>query len=217
MDIIVHHVDLIDTGTNDEFVASLEIIKDGESIRTDHFFPADVFETRAAEYDIPVSDFATLLDIVLYEPHLSSEEVDPATSVHYASTIDEAREAHLARIAAVKGSGKISGVLGESFDKRAVGPGAKILADSGADDPVSFIESTSLIDERYVEVKREYVKLVRDHLVSLRGEQPAGRKMMAADRSGTSKPVRRARPDAEELREMLMSTLPGKQDDVRST
>ena len=62
-----------------------------------HCFPKDVFEWRAAEYDIDPADMDTLLDVVLSEPFIDPGDVKPGERLHDAPTIEEARRAHLAR------------------------------------------------------------------------------------------------------------------------
>lgn len=69
-----------------------------------HAFPPDALEWRAAEYHIDPTDTATLLDIVLHEPHLTPEQASDAHPhhLHQAPTIEQARTTHLAHIADAK-------------------------------------------------------------------------------------------------------------------
>jgi hypothetical protein len=67
-----------------------------------HVFPHDALEWRAAEYGIDPSDVDTLMDIVLAEPYITSEDYEPGTTLYDAPSIQDAREAHLSRCAKVK-------------------------------------------------------------------------------------------------------------------
>lgn len=67
-----------------------------------HVFPKDTLEWRAAEYGIDPDDFDTLLSIVLYEPLLSSHDVDHPKHLFNAGSIAEARDYHLGQINAVR-------------------------------------------------------------------------------------------------------------------
>jgi hypothetical protein len=73
-----------------------------------HLLPLDAMEWRAAEYGIDPADTATLLDIVIAEPHLTREDWASGTKLHDAPDIDTARRDHLARCAVVKLRHRIS-------------------------------------------------------------------------------------------------------------
>lgn len=73
-----------------------------------HCFPKDIFEWRAAEYDIDPSDMDTLVDIVLSEPFLENADFVPGQCLFDALTLEEARESHKARCAKGKLRGRIT-------------------------------------------------------------------------------------------------------------
>lgn len=79
---------------------------DGTSTVCFHRMPVEILEIRAAEYGIPHDDIETLLDVVVWEPHLHrlNDGVDHnhPKFLWKAETIDEAREHYLQRIAKVK-------------------------------------------------------------------------------------------------------------------
>lgn len=77
-------------------------LDDGSIVRGRHVFPDDTMEWRAAEYGIDPADTETLLDMVLWEPHLPDPD-RPELLLHDAPDIDSAREYHLKRIAGRKG------------------------------------------------------------------------------------------------------------------
>lgn len=81
---------------------------DGTQVQHRHFLPVDTLEWRAAEYGIDPADTATLLDLVLAEPHLSEEDWAAGHRLHDAPDIDTARVDHLARCARAKLRHKIS-------------------------------------------------------------------------------------------------------------
>jgi hypothetical protein len=83
-------------------VDGFQTLDDGTEIRRQHVFPLDTLEWRAAEYGIDPADTATLLDIVLAEPHLTEEDWAAGHQLHDAPDIDTARQDHLARCARAK-------------------------------------------------------------------------------------------------------------------
>lgn len=76
---------------------------DGQVIRGRHVFPDDTMEWRAAEYGIDPTDLETLLDVVLWEPHLPEPD-RPELLLHDAPSVEAARTYHLSRIADRKGT-----------------------------------------------------------------------------------------------------------------
>lgn len=96
-------VTLLDSPTNPRWaIEGMRTEDDGSTMRYRYVFPTDTLEWRAAEYGIDPKDTATLLDIVLAEPHLTDEDFAPGTHLYEAPDIDTARRAHVARCAAVK-------------------------------------------------------------------------------------------------------------------
>lgn len=82
----------------------------GDGSKLNHVFPVDTLAWRAAEYDIDLADTATLLDVILHEPHTpdpshfdppAAEAIAPAgepTTLGNAASRADARAAHFARI-----------------------------------------------------------------------------------------------------------------------
>jgi hypothetical protein len=87
---------------DDIWRVAIAVIDGDTTVRYLHTFPTDTMEWRAAEYGIDPSDRATLLDIVLLEPHLSEEERATGHQLHDAPDIPTARRDHLARCARAK-------------------------------------------------------------------------------------------------------------------
>ena len=73
-----------------------------------HCFPKDIFEWRAAEYDIDPSDMDTLIDIVLAEPFLEDGDFTAGEGLFDAPDLETAREAHKARCARGKLRGRVA-------------------------------------------------------------------------------------------------------------
>jgi hypothetical protein len=106
-ELTVAGVDRITAGNTDCW--SVTYIR-GDGSKLNHVFPVDALAWRAAEYDIDLADTATLLDIVLHEPHMPDpSHVDPPaaaaigpagvpTTLATAASRADARAAHLARI-----------------------------------------------------------------------------------------------------------------------
>lgn len=68
-----------------------------------HIFPKAALEWRAAEYGIDPADVDTLLDVVLHEQLMDDDTAaENARALASAASTAEARQAHTARIAAVK-------------------------------------------------------------------------------------------------------------------
>jgi hypothetical protein len=122
-------------------------ITDGDTTtRLLHAFPVDSMEWRAAEYGI--DDPATLLDIVLIEPHLTEEERQTGHQLHGAPDIPTARADHIARCARAKLRLRVS--------SRAKGSSLQRVRDE------------SPMDHEVIDVKRSHVEQVRAQLRAVR-------------------------------------------------
>jgi hypothetical protein len=119
---------------------------DGTSTRLLHLLPLDAMEWRAAEYGIDPADTATLLDIVIAEPHLTREDWASGTTLHDAPDIDTARRDHLARCAVVKLRHRLS--------------------TRGMTSPLAKVRLGSLMDRDTIAVKAEFVATVRESKVA---------------------------------------------------
>lgn len=125
-----------------------------------HIFPADIFEGRAAEYGIDPADMGTLLDVVLWEPHLhhlaDGVDHDHGLFIWNAPTIDQGREFHLRRIATVKA----------------------MLRHSEVPDPnpvLDVLRANHGIDHEIVALKAQHFALSRaQHAAQCAEEAPAG-------------------------------------------
>lgn len=124
------------------WLAAITVTDDaGTTTRFGHAFPADAMEWRAAEYGIDPSDTATLLDIVLAEPHLTPEEWSIGHQLHAAPDIDTARRDHIARCAAAK--------LRVRMSTRAKGS------------PLDRVRAESVMHPEVIELKAEVVAQAR--------------------------------------------------------
>lgn len=122
-------------------VAQTHTLDDGTASQHLHVFPVDTLEWRAAEYGIDPKDTATLLDIVLAEPHLTEQDWSTGHRLHSAPDIDTARRDHLARVAAVKLRHRIS--------------------TGGTGNPLARIEQESPLHPEVIAVKAEHVAQAR--------------------------------------------------------
>lgn len=120
-----------------------------------YFFPLDILEWRAAEYDIDQDDVDTLLDIVLNEPFL-----EEATDPYAAATGAEGREAHRARIAELKSAGR----------------GLQRAAGKREADPLQPVKDahTAFVDADEVAAKTKYVAQHRAARQAQERRMPAG-------------------------------------------
>lgn len=110
-----------------------------------HCFPKDIFEWRAAEYDIDPTDMDTLVDIVLSEPYLEDSDYTPGEGLFDAPDLTIAREAHKARCARGKLRGRIT-------------TRGKIAHKDGI---LHTLRTESLMDQEVIQVKREHVRRQR--------------------------------------------------------
>jgi hypothetical protein len=124
-------------------------IEDGDvTSRMLYAFPVDTMEWRAAEYGIDPADTATLLDIVMTEPHLNAEERDTGHQLHGAPDIPTARADHVARCARAKLRLRMS--------------------TRGKGSPLQRVRDGSPMDHEVLDVKRGHVEQVRTHLRAVR-------------------------------------------------
>jgi len=92
------YLDLIDVASHgdDQILATVDVTDDeGKTVRTAYIFPKDTMEWRVAEYGIDPADTQTLLDIILFEPHV---QIDPDWHLYSAPTVDDARDHLLDRV-----------------------------------------------------------------------------------------------------------------------
>lgn len=188
MDIDVQHVEIVQTGGAEHFLVTATV--DGADTHV-MAMPTDILETRAAEFNVPVTDTDLLLDIVLHEPFLPPLGDDDPDNLYNADTLVDARKAHLARIAKVKGKGRVRGITGDAPYK-AAGPGVAVIDNSGTGDPVAFLKDRAYLSAEHAAVKREHIRRTRDKDAPDRAE----RKRRRTERV--------ARPDAQSLRDALL-------------
>lgn len=116
----------------------------GGVTRSLYVLPVDTLEWRAAEYGIDPADTATLLDIVMAEPHLTPEDWAAGSRLHDAPDIATARQHHIARCAAAK--------LRVRLSTRVKGS------------PLERVRVESLMDPEVIAVKTEHVAQVREQM-----------------------------------------------------
>ena len=166
----------------------------GPPVRLAHAFAEDIIEWRVAEYDMDPNDRDSLLEMILFEPHLDDGVNDEhPLSLLNAPTIADARDFHRSRINTKKGNGKVN-TRKRAPNENAVANSRSarfLLIDSGNDPalPLDILKREMPIDPEIVEVKKEHIRLLRQAVRS------AGR---------PSSTELRARPSAEELRQRLI-------------
>lgn len=184
----------------------------GQVKKLGYHFPRDMLEIVAAELDIDPDDRDLLLDIVMYRPSLPLYPgYEDGSWLYDAPSVEHAREEHLAQIRAVKGGGTLRGIPGvaTAAQRMAPHPGARVLLDSEADDPLEVIKAHSPISTAHMAARREY----RDHhrgLYARAREDQEGRRRAAAPVDLT------ARQGPDELRERLFGARPRAHDKYTS-
>jgi len=157
-------VDLVRIRQDELYVAAVEQQKfeDFVGLRG-MLLPVDVFESRAAEYDIDPDSptgWDDLFHMVLGPPgddRPVEEMAEDPNHLYNAPSIERAREAKLGRIRQAMGARKLRGLPGASPHRLKLG-GAVALGDSGAEDPLEFIKRTAPMSRAHIAVKQEYVR-----------------------------------------------------------
>lgn len=164
----------------------------GEPYNWTHKLPEETFEWRVAEYGFDPVDQDTLLEVVLYEPYLDQQALDPTLNHVAAPSRAAARDHLLEHVRRRKGPGRLRGRRGVTPDLNALPH--PVVVDSAAEDPTETIKREMVLSPEHVAVKREYVELNRasHHLA----EQERRRK-------ATTEPSW-ARPTPDEERKRLM-------------
>lgn len=163
----------------------------------EHIFPEVTLTWRAAEYGIDPTDTATLLDIVLHEPFLPNlDDPDEATKdpaaragltvpartangrvrkgdpipvrLHNADTIEQARQAHLMRIDAVKNDVRVNAPSGRQ------NPLQPIL--DTVIDPVTVADYTTRVDAARRRLRGE--RIPRNPQPSIPADESATRRAL---------------------------------------
>lgn len=132
----------------DIWQVALSIVDGNVTSRSLYAFPVDTMEWRAAEYGIDPTDTATLLDIVMAEPHLTAEERDTGHQLHAAPDIPTARADHVARCARAKLRLRMS--------------------TRGNGSPLARVRDESPMDHEVLAVKADHVRQVRASLRAVR-------------------------------------------------
>jgi hypothetical protein len=183
MDVVIHHVELsLVGGDQPVYVVTIEdpnFVDNTGSGAAGAFvqvMPTEVFETRAAEYDIdPAAEGAweMLFDLVFGDQHVgqgAAEQLNDPDWLLNAPTSKHARAAQLKKIRKVLGKGKTRGVPGTSVH-RAVLNDATGVMNSETEDPLEFIKRTAPMSPDHIRVKQEFTRRRRN----LRRVRRAGR------------------------------------------
>lgn len=197
MDIILHHVDIVEQNDQELFVMSIEYLEGEEPQRVVMIRPTDVFETRVAEYDLDPNDTETIIEVIFYETFLSMEDEDKSKALHFAESKSVARKEHLRRIRKMCDSGRVIGVSGVTQFIPTTSQDV-IVASSGADDPLEFLKQELVMSPEHIAVKREYVNAIVKETRKAHREREQAR---AARRRGG----RRQRESPQELRKQLFT------------
>jgi hypothetical protein len=168
-DLVVHNAEHSVFGDEEVFILSVTVTYDDGSTREmAELMPADIFESRAAEYDIdPTTEqgWSDVLHMVLYENHLgqdAEEQLADPDHLLNAPTIGHARRKHLERVHRVRGKGRLRGQVGPP-ESRNILNNARMLATSGdAEDPLEFIRRKAAISKPHMRVKKEFTRRRRN-------------------------------------------------------
>lgn len=169
-DILVHHVELSYLRDIPHYVA---VVGDGfvSGDNGEQFpafrakvMPADVFESRAAEYGIDPDSpggWDDILHLVLApqgeDDRTVEQELDDPDHLWNAPTVEHARRTKMARVRKAMGAGKLRGVTGVSEHRLLLNEATRIQ-ESDAEDPLEFIKRTAPMSREHIAVKQEFVR-----------------------------------------------------------
>jgi len=130
--------------------------------------PADIFESRAAEYGIDVNAeggwdevFEMVFgDIEHADKSVAAELADP-DHLYNAPTVEHARKVRVTRLRKKRGAGKLRGTTGIA-ETKVLADDALGLAHSGTEDPLEFIKRTAPMSREHIRVKQEFVRRHRN-------------------------------------------------------
>lgn len=185
MNIEIHHVEIVDTPMGEQFVLSMR--RDGSDRDVIHQFPVDIIETRMAEYGFTVNEFDKVLEAIIYEPYAGNVDPDDPDSLYNADTIPQAKAALLARVAAAKGDGQLTGITGQAA-YTAAGPDMTVLDHSATDDPLQFLKDRAQFSSEHAKVKRAFIQKLRAEDAPRRAARKERRQRMR-DRVRTPRPT----------------------------
>ena len=224
MDVIIHHVELsLFMGSQPAYVITIEDPRfvdetGGGAVGVMvSLMPTEIFESRAAEYDIDVTKpggWDDLIDLVFASSHgaeqsLYAELADP-DFLFNAPTVAHARKAKLRAIRKARGTGKVRGLTGEAVH-RGVLDNATGVGNSGAEDPIEFIKRTAPMSPEHIKVKQEYTRR-RRNLIRVRREGRTATELVEMV-DGVDDQVKRdmkmrTRETPEEMARRLLGDLP---------
>jgi hypothetical protein len=156
------HLELLDVEEHgeDHLLATVDVTDEvGKTVRTAYVFPKDTMEWRVAEYGIDPKDTETLLDILLFEPHL---QIPPEKHLYAVQDVQEAREHLLGMVAERK-----------ALSERQ-GPPQGLRRAVSAKDVRGKLVGMCDMDPEVISVKSEMVQKHRSRI--LKGQEAQARK-----------------------------------------
>lgn len=167
MKITVEHVELSLQDDRHMYVMTVHSIVDGVEERRIHFMEHDIFESRAAEYDIDPEapgGWDDLFDMVITGSYIhgsaDQQLVDPNFLLN-APTVAHARKTELAKIRKARGNGTLRGATGHA-ETRGLSMTARGIDNSGDEDPLEFVKRTAPMSREHIRVKQEYTRRRRN-------------------------------------------------------
>jgi hypothetical protein len=164
MHIIVDHAILSLRVGQPHWELTQELIHDdGTSELWTHYMPADILEWRVAEYGWhPVKDIDTMLEIVIYEPWITNETLDPDRSHMTAPTLKDARDHQLERLAITRGDGTMRGRKGPVKRLNMAKAHTWLVRSEDHEDPLDVIKKHSQLSTPHIKVKTDFIRKQRD-------------------------------------------------------
>ena len=167
-DLLIHHVELSYLNDEPHYVAVIGdgVLDDGAPAFRGKLMPADIFESRAAQYGIDPNEpggWDELLHLV-FAPHGEDrsvqEELDDPDYIYNAPTIEHARQARLRKMRKAMGGRKLRGVVGASEHRMLLSEATRI-EHSDIEDPLEFIKRTAPMSAEHIRVKAEQIRRTR--------------------------------------------------------
>lgn len=226
-DILVHHVELSYIGNEPHYVAVIGdgVMEDDPSVPAfrGQLLPADVFESRAAQYGIdPDSEggWDDILHLVLApqgeENRSIEEELNDPDHLYNAPTIEHARKAKLRKIRKAMGTRRLRGVVGVSEHRITINE-ARQITHSDAEDPLEFIKRTAPMSREHIVVKQEHIRRIRINFKARRlGLDPNRAYSEEELEQHAKRRAMKKEPTRESAEKLAVRLLGAPLDDVRS-
>jgi hypothetical protein len=184
----------------------------GDPVMAQTTMPTDTFESRAADYGLdPATEWNQLVDLVFYERFIPDRGDGPdPDGLWLAPTVQHARKHRQKLIKAIRGKGRVRGIVGEPPGRVIINEALMLARTEAADDPLEFLRENAPISADHMRVKAQHTHRRRNQARA----DAAGRssvELADLDAPARTMAARRSRVGARESAEVLARRLLGPQ------